>query len=87
LFFAASEKGLTVNKPINDIFWRNEVTLTSSYAATPAEHLEAMRLLGSGKVAVKDMITHRFGLAEAGEGFRLVAGAGESIKVIVEPQK
>ncbi|HOX09980.1 MAG TPA: zinc-binding dehydrogenase, partial [Candidatus Omnitrophota bacterium] len=87
LFFAASEKGLAINKPINDIFWRSEATLTSSYAATPAEHLEAMRLLGSGKVAVKDMITHRFGLAEAGEGFRLVAGAGESIKVIVEPQK
>ncbi|HPN66153.1 MAG TPA: zinc-dependent dehydrogenase [Candidatus Omnitrophota bacterium] len=85
LFFAASEKGLTVNKPINDIFWRNEVTLTSSYAATPAEHLEAMRLLGSGKVAVKDMITHRFGIAEAGEGFRLVAEAQDSIKVIINP--
>ncbi len=31
------------------------------------------------------MFTHRFGLADAGEGFKLVAGAGESMKVIVEP--
>jgi L-iditol 2-dehydrogenase len=33
------------------------------------------------------MITHRLALAEAGLGFRLVAEAGDSIKVIIEPQK
>jgi threonine dehydrogenase-like Zn-dependent dehydrogenase len=33
------------------------------------------------------MITHRFPLKDTVEGFRLVAGAGESIKVIIEPQK
>ncbi|MFA5334325.1 MAG: zinc-dependent dehydrogenase [Candidatus Omnitrophota bacterium] len=87
LFFAAAEKDLAIQKPINDIFWRSETTLTSSYAATPAEHLEAMRLISSGRVAVKDMITHRFGLAQAQEGFGLVAGAKDSIKVIIEPQK
>jgi hypothetical protein len=31
------------------------------------------------------MFTHRFGLADAREGFKLVAGAGESMKVIVGP--
>lgn len=36
---------------------------------------------------VTKMITHRFGLADAGEGFKLVAGAGESMKVIVEHRK
>jgi len=33
------------------------------------------------------MITHRLGLAETQEGFRLVAEARESIKVIIEPQR
>jgi len=87
LFFAAAEKDLALPKSINDIFWRTEVTLTSSYAATPKEHLEALELISAHKINVKDMITHRFGLAQAGEGFRLVAGAGDSIKVIIEPQK
>jgi len=36
---------------------------------------------------VADMITHRLGLAETGKGFELVEKAGESIKVIVEPQR
>ena len=31
------------------------------------------------------MFTHRFGLANAGEGVKLVVGAGESMKVTVEP--
>ena len=31
------------------------------------------------------MFTHKFGLADAGEWFKVVAGAGESMKVIVEP--
>lgn len=87
LFFAAAEKDLALAKSINDIFWRTEVTLTSSYAATPKEHIEALETIRARKVNVKDMITHRFGLAQTGEGFGLVAGAGDSIKVIIEPQK
>jgi L-iditol 2-dehydrogenase len=38
-------------------------------------------------VPVKNMITHRLPLAEAGRGFQLVAEATDSIKVIIEPRK
>ncbi len=87
LFFAAAEKDLNMPKSINDVFWRNEVTLVSSYAATPEEHLKAMGLIERRDVEVKDMVTHRFGLAKAQEGFGLVASAGDSIKVIIAPQE
>jgi L-iditol 2-dehydrogenase len=33
------------------------------------------------------MITHRFPLKDTLSGFRLVAEAKESIKVVIEPQK
>ncbi len=87
LFFAAANKDTKIPLDINEIFWRNEITLTSSYAASPEEHLEALKLISSRKVNVKDMITHRFGLTEAGKGFKLVAEGKESIKIIIEPQK
>ena len=87
LFFAAAGKDATIPVSINDIFWRTEVTLTSSYAASPEEHLEALELIRSGKIRVRDMITHRLPLAKAGEGFRLVEEAKDSLKVIIEPQK
>ncbi|MFA5146920.1 MAG: zinc-dependent dehydrogenase [Candidatus Omnitrophota bacterium] len=87
LFFAATDKGVTIPLSVNDLFWRNEVTLTSSYAATPEEHMKALELIGSHKINVRDMISHKLPLAGTGEGIRLVSEAKDSMKVIIEPQK
>ncbi|MCQ9208307.1 MAG: zinc-dependent dehydrogenase [Omnitrophica bacterium] len=86
-FFAATAKGLTIPLSINDTFWRNEITLSSSYAATPQEHLAARDLIHRHKIRVKEMITHSFGLDKIQQGFQLVTKAKESMKVIVNPQK
>ena len=87
LIFAAAGKDEKMPVPINDIFWRNEVTITSSYAGSPDDHREALKKIASRKMNVYDMITHRLGLGETGLGFKLVAEANESIKVIIEPQR
>ena len=86
LFFAATDEGITIPLSVNDVFWRNEVTLTSSYAATPKEHLQALELLCTHKIRVKEMITHRFGLDRIQEGFQFVACARNSLKIIIQPQ-
>lgn len=85
LFFAPANEGAKVTLPVNRLFWKQEITLTSSYAASHAEHMEAMDLIASGRVNVEPMITHRLPLNRAQEGFRMVAGAGKSLKVIIEP--
>jgi L-iditol 2-dehydrogenase len=87
LFFAPTDQGVTIPLSINDLFFRNDITLTTSYAGSPADHWRASQLIEAGVLNVGRMITHRLGLAETGKGFRLVAEAGESIKVIVEPQR
>jgi len=69
------------------ILWRNEITLTSSYGGSPADYAAALELIGAGKIRVREMITHRLGLAETGLGFQLVARAQDSLKVIIEPQR
>jgi L-iditol 2-dehydrogenase len=85
LFFAPAGKGVSVPLPVNDLFWRNEITLTSSYAANYQEHAAAMELIRQGRVNVLDMITHRLPLSETPKGFQLVEAAEESLKVIIEP--
>jgi len=70
--------------PFNKLFWRNEITLTSSYAASPDDHKKALKLIAEGKIKVKDLITHRLPLDKIGEGFRLVSEAKDSLKVIIE---
>ncbi|MFC1949341.1 zinc-dependent dehydrogenase [Chloroflexota bacterium] len=87
LFFAPTGPGVTTPLSINDVFWRNDVTLTTSYAGSPADYQKALELISAGVLPVNEMITHRLPLSETGKGFQLVAEAKESIKVIVEPQR
>ena len=67
--------------------WLDGITLTTSYAGSPKDIAEAIRLISSQKINVRDMITHRLGLAETGLGFQLTAKAQDSLKVIIEPQR
>jgi L-iditol 2-dehydrogenase len=87
LFFAPTGPGLTIPLSINEVFWRNDVTLTTSYAASPADYQTALELIRAGRIPVQEMITHCLPLAETGKGFQLVAEAKDSIKVIIEPGK
>jgi len=87
LFFAPTDRDATIPLSINELFWRNDITLTTSYAGDRADHVTALQLIQAKRVRVKDMITHRLSLSETGLGFDLVAKASDSIKVIIEPQR
>ena len=86
LFFAVPEPGIDIPVPINDM-WRNEVTLMTSYGAAPSDLATALELIRTKRVSVEDMITHRLSLSETGLGFKLVAEAKDSLKVIIESQR
>jgi L-iditol 2-dehydrogenase len=86
LFFAPTEPGVDLPVPVND-FWRNGITLMPSYGNSPLDAVVAIELIRARRVPVREMITHRLSLAETGLGFQLVAEAGESIKVIIEPHR
>ena len=86
LFFAATDPGVELPIPVNE-FWRKEIKLMTSYGSAPQDNTEALELIRKKHIPVGKLITHRLSLEEAGKGFRLVAEAGESMKVIIEPQK
>ncbi len=86
LFFAVPDPSVKLPVPINQ-FWRNEITMRTSYGAAPNDLEDSMRVLATKRLNVKDMITHRLSLSEAQEGFRLMAEAGQSLKVILEPNR
>jgi len=84
LFFAVPEPTVKIPVPMTE-FWRNEITIKTSYGAAPNDLEESLAILAKKKVNVKDMITHRLSLQQAAEGFRLMAEAGASLKVIIAP--
>jgi L-iditol 2-dehydrogenase len=89
LLFAGAAEGATLPATINDLFWRTEITLTSSYGGAPYDCETALRLIESGSVPVEKTVTHRLGMEEATQGFQTVCTPmdHECIKVLVEPQK
>jgi L-iditol 2-dehydrogenase len=86
LFFAVPDPTVKIPVPITE-FWRKEITIKTSYGAAPNDLEESLAILAKKKVNVKDMITHRLSLRETAEGFRLMAEAGASLKVIIEPNR
>ena len=87
LFFAPTEPGVNISVSVNDVFFRNDVTLTTTYAGAPADLATALEMIGTGRVQVEKMISHRLGLEDAGLGFKLTAEAQSSLKVIIQPHK
>lgn len=87
LFFAPTEGDAQIPIPFNRLFWCNEITLTSSYAGSPADYREALDLITKRKLNISGMITHRLSLSQTQLGFKLVAEAKESLKIIVYPQQ
>lgn len=86
LFFAVPDPTVKIPVPIT-AFWRNEITLKTSYGAAPRDLEEALAILAQKKINVADMITHRFGIKQTTEGFRLMAEAKEALKIIIEPNR
>lgn len=84
LFFAPTAAGVDVAIPLFD-YWRDEISVVTSYAGSGDDLKESLALIRDHKVRVAEMVTHRLPLAEAGLGFQLTAGGQDSIKVIIDP--
>lgn len=82
LFFAVPETDIKI-PPLR--FWRDEITLTSSYGASPDDLKEAINLISNKKIEVSKMITHRIKLSDIIRAFRLASGGKTSLKVVIIP--
>jgi len=85
LLFAPSDPKTTIQIDINKLFFKHDRTVTTTYANSPNDLKEALKLISENKVSVADMITHRIPLEDIQYGFDLVRNGQESLKVIVEP--
>ena len=82
LLFAIPNRDIAI--PIPD-FWRNELTVTSSYGAAPVDLAAALALIADKTINIKDTITQTLPLTQIQAAFKIVAEAKESLKVVLEP--
>jgi len=86
LCFAPLEPGTNFPLPLFEL-WRDGIALLPTYGGAPSDITTTIELIRTKRLPLCEMITHRFPLAETGLGFKLVAEARESIKVIIEPHR
>ncbi len=84
LLFAPLEEGKTIPVEVWEL-WKNEITVTTSYGASPLDIETALKLIRSGRIEVEDLITHRLPLTEAKKGFEIASRGVDSLKVVLYP--
>lgn len=67
---------------MHDLYFR-EIRLVPSYSCGPDDTREALDLLASGRVAVEDLVTHRFSIDRAAEAFELAKRPADCMKVMI----
>ncbi len=86
LLFAPLAPGTEVPVPLHDL-WVRCVRIVHSYAGPPADMRAALDLIAARRIDVGAMVTHRLPLAETAAGFRRMVEGGDSLKIVIEPQR
>lgn len=83
-FFAVPNPGQELSVDFNP-FWRNDITIKTCYGAAPVDNIQALELIRSKALNVKEMITHTFPLKDIGQGFKMAAQGAGCLKVLIYP--
>ena len=83
-FFGGLPKDYPVINLDSNLVHYGELKIVGANGSTPAHNTEALRLITSGAVPVKDLITDRLSLDQVLDGIEAVR-SGNSIKVVITP--
>jgi len=70
-----------------NLMYSREVTLTGTYSSSPMDFRTALRLVASGRIKVKELISHRMPLDRLGEAMETALKGTDSLKIIIRPNE
>jgi len=80
--FAPTSPGKYLQISPKELFF-SEIQIIPSYSTSHLETRKALELIKTGRLKVKELITHRFRLADTAKAFKTALENRESLKVIV----
>lgn len=84
LLFGAPDPATPMPLTLNQLFWRRELTMVSSYGAGDVDLARGLELMERGVVDGEAMITHSVPLTEVQRAFGVVTDASDSLKVVLD---
>jgi L-iditol 2-dehydrogenase len=82
LVFTMAAPGDTWAADLNGLYFR-EIAVVPSYSCGPDDTRDALAAIASGRVAVGDLVTHRFAVDDAAEAFARARRPEGSMKVVL----
>ena len=82
MMFGVPSKNAKIDLDMS-VVYSKEVTLVTSYAASDLDTKEALDLIQSGKVDVKQLITHRYSIDESQKAFEHAHTGSDAMKIII----
>lgn len=80
--FAPTNPGKYLQISPKKLFF-SETQMITSYSTSHLETRMALRLIASGRIRVRELITHRFVLEDVAEAFKTASEGAESLKVMI----
>ena len=82
MMFGVPSKGASLNLDMSKIYSK-EITLVTSYAASDVDTKEALELIESSQVDVKQLITHTYSITETQKAFDHARSGDNAMKIII----
>ena len=82
MMFGVPSKGAQLNLDMNKIYSK-EITLVTSYAASDKDTKEALDLIESSKIDVKQLITHTYSIDDSQKAFDHARTGENAMKIII----
>ena len=82
MMFGVPSKGAKIDLDMSKLYSK-EITLVTSYAASDKDTLEAMQLIESGKINVKNLITHTYSILDSQKAFDHAKSGENAMKIII----
>ncbi len=82
MMFGVPSKGAKLDLDMSKIYSK-EITLVTSYAASDSDTKEALRLIESSQIDVKQLITHTYSISESQKAFDHARTGDNAMKIII----
>jgi L-iditol 2-dehydrogenase len=82
MMFGVPSKGAKIDLDMSKIYSK-EITLVTSYAASDNDTKEALRLIESGEIDVKQLVTHTYPITDSQKAFDHARSGESAMKIII----
>jgi len=82
VMFGVPSRGDTMNIDMSKVYTK-EISLTTSFAASDFDTKEALQLIESSRINVKDLITHKYSITECQKAFEHAHNGSNAMKIII----